>query len=93
MNKQIILSATKQLDDIKLIEETASISLLDEKEVIVLNYRKKYPETSLKDLAQIISLETTKSITKSGLNHRLHKITNLAERIRKNLKEIENIHN
>ena len=90
---KIILSATKQLDDIKLIEETASISLLDEKEVIVLNYRKKYPEISLKDLAQIISLETTKSITKSGLNHRLHKITNLAERIRKNLKEIENIHN
>ena len=38
---------------------------------------------SLKELAEIISLETNKPITKSGLNHRLRKIKDLADRFRK----------
>ena len=49
-----------------------------------LEYRKKYPEASLKELSEIISIETTKPITKSGLNHRLRKIKELAERLQKN---------
>ena len=36
-----------------------------------------------KELAEIISLETSNSITKSGLNHRLRKIKELAERFEK----------
>ena len=82
-----ISTASKQLKDIQLLEYTRSLSLLDEKCLQVVEYRKKYPETSLKELADIISRETKKPLTKSGLNHRLRKITNLAERIRKNLKE------
>lgn len=82
-----ISTASKQLKDIQLLEYTRSLSLLDEKCLQVVEYRKKYPETSLKELADIISCETKKPLTKSGLNHRLRKITNLAERIRKNLKE------
>ena len=66
---KVIANATKQLDD---------------KCMQVVEYRKKYPESSLKELAEIISNETGKKITKSGLNHRLRKIKELAERVRKN---------
>ncbi len=83
---KIIETASKQLKDIDLLEETASLSLLDDKCMQVVEYRKKYPEYSLKELAEIISEETNKKITKSGLNHRLRKIKELAERIRKNQK-------
>ena len=83
---KIIANATKQLDDIKLLEETASLTLLDDKCMQVVEYRKKYPESSLKELAEIISEGTGKKLSKSGLNHRLKKIKDIAERIRKNQK-------
>ena len=57
--------------------------LLDDKVKTALEYRKKYPEASLKELAEIISLETNKKITKSGLNHRLRKIKDLADNFKK----------
>lgn len=80
---KIIQTATSQLEDIQIIEENDGIVLLDDKVKEVLEYRKKYPETSLKELAEIISLETNKPITKSGLNHRLRKLTDLANNLRK----------
>ena len=83
---KIIETTTKQLKDIELLEETASLSLLDEKCMQAVEYRKKHPESSLKELAEIISRETNQKITKSGLNHRYRKIKDLAERIRKNTK-------
>lgn len=86
---RIIETATSQLEDIQIIEENDGVMLLDEKVKEVLEYRKKYPEASLKELAEIISLETSKSITKSGLNHRLRKIKELADSFRKMKKEKE----
>ena len=80
---RIVATATEQLEQIKIIEETASIDLLDDKARETLEYRKKYPEASFKELSEIISLETGKPITKSGLNHRLRKIKELAERLSK----------
>ena len=80
---KVIQTAASQLEDIEIIEENDGVMLLDDKVTEVLEYRKKYPETSLKELAEIISLETGKSITKSGLNHRLRKIKELADSFRK----------
>ncbi|MBQ9019610.1 MAG: DNA-binding protein WhiA [Bacilli bacterium] len=80
---KIIETATAQLEDIDVIEKNDGVVLLDDKVKEVLNYRKKYPEASLKELAEIISLETNKSITKSGLNHRLRKLKELADGFRK----------
>lgn len=80
---KIIENATSQLEDIEVIEENEGLVLLDDKVKEALEYRKKYPETSLKELAEIISLETNKSITKSGLNHRLKKLKDLADNFRK----------
>lgn len=80
---KIIENATSQLEDIEVIEENEGLVLLDDKVKEALEYRKKYPETSLKELAEIISLETNKPITKSGLNHRLKKLKDLADNFRK----------
>ena len=79
---KVITTASNQLEQIKLIEDSASIELLDEKTKEALEYRKKYPEASLKELSEIITLETGKPLTKSGLNHRLRKIKELAENIK-----------
>ena len=80
---KIIETATSQLEDIEIIEQNDGVMLLDDKIKEALEYRKKYPEASLKELADIISIETNKSITKSGLNHRLRKIKELADGFRK----------
>jgi DNA-binding protein WhiA len=80
---KVVATATVQLEQIRIIEETSSVDLLEDKTRETLEYRKKYPEASLKELSEIISLETGKTITKSGLNHRLRKIKELAERLAK----------
>lgn len=77
---KIFETASQQLKQIEIIEQNDGVMLLDEKTQETLKYRKKYPEASLKELAEIISLETGKTITKSGLNHRLRKIKDLARR-------------
>lgn len=79
---KIIASADSQLKDIEIIIEAAGMDLLDEKEQIVANYRLKYKDASLQELSEIISLETGKKITKSGINHRMKKIKDLAEKIK-----------
>ena len=88
--EKVIANANKELEDIRLLEETETLSLLDDKVLLAVKYRKKYPEASLKDLAELISKDTNNKITKSGLNHRLRKMKDLAKRIRKNLKENKN---
>ena len=84
---KIIATATNQVNDIKVIEEAGGFDLLSDKESIAATYRLKYPEASLVELSQIISLETDSVITKSGLYHRFNKIKELANRIRSNSKE------
>lgn len=75
---KVIQTANEQLKYIEVIEENMGLNLLDDKTKEALEYRKKYPEASLKELSEIISLETGKPITKSGLNHRFRKIKELA---------------
>ena len=79
---KMIASASKEVSDIELIESIGGLDLLDDKVKEVAIYRKKYPEASLKELAEIISVETGKKITKSGLNHRFRKIKELAEKFK-----------
>lgn len=79
---KIIDTATKQLEDIDYIKNNLGIDLLDEKTQEAIKYREKYPEASLQELSEIITYETGKNITKSGLNHRFRKIKDLASRMR-----------
>jgi len=80
---KVIETASLQLKQIEIIEANDGLTLIDEKTKEALEYRKKYPEASLKELAEIISLETNKKITKSGLNHRMRKIKELADNFEK----------
>ena len=72
-----------QLKDIEVIEKEGGLDLLSEKEQVAAIYRKKYPEASLLELSEIISIETDNKITKPGLYHRFNKIKELADKIRK----------
>ena len=79
-----INASEKQLEDIRLIKEKIGFDAIDDKLKVVMEYREKYPEVSLLELSEIISLELDKKITKSGLSHRLRKIKEIAERLREN---------
>ena len=61
--------------------ELDMVDLLDEKLKTVIEYRMKYKESSLKELAEIMSFETGTEITKSGLNHRFRKIREILDNI------------
>lgn len=79
---KIIVTCNNQINDINLIDEELGLDFLDDKIKEACIYRLKYPETSLLELSEIISLETGNTITKSGLNHRFRKIREIAERLR-----------
>lgn len=79
---KIIATADSQVRDIETIMEIGGMDLLDVKEQVVVKYRLKYKDASLQELSEIISLETGQPITKSGINHRMKKIKDLAKRIR-----------
>ena len=79
---KIIQTAFNQVKDIKKIIEIGGLDLLDEKTRVIAEYRLKYPEASLQELSEIIAIETTTKLTKSGVYHRMKKITSLAERIK-----------
>lgn len=81
---KIFLTANKQLKDIKIIEDNGLMEMLDSKLREAVSYRTKYPESSLAELADIMSKELGYSISKSGLNHRFRKLRNLAEQINNN---------
>ena len=80
---KIIMSASKQVSDIEKIKEECGLDILDEKVRVVAEYRLKYKEASLLELSEIISIETGIPITKSGINHRMKKIEEIAKRIKK----------
>ena len=77
--EKTIKTGLKQLETINYLEENDLIDLLDERIKEVIEYRKKYPETSYNELAEIISLETGKQIGKSGINHYFIKMNKLKE--------------
>lgn len=79
---KIFMSANSQLKDIEKIKAHDLDDLLDEKIREVMEYRIKYPESSLQELSDIISRETGNKITKSGLNHRFRKIKEFAANIK-----------
>ena len=73
-------TCNEQLDNIEYLKNHDLLSLLDEKSNLIIIYRVKYPETSMNELAEIISLETDINITKSGINHHFRKIKALVDR-------------
>ena len=78
---KIFLTAQKQLDDIDKLRKHDLLDILDPKIKEVIEYREKYPESSLQELSEIMSEELDYPITKSGLNHRFRKIKEIVSHL------------
>ena len=78
--EKILKSGMKQLEDIQYLKDNDLLPLLDESVREAVRYREMYPETSLSELADIISQETGRTIGKSGVNHYFIKVKKLVER-------------
>ena len=71
---KIVFSSNEQLENIEKLKSMYDFDLLDDKIKEICIYKEKYRESSMQELASIISLETGTKITKSGINHRFRKI-------------------
>ncbi len=69
-----------QLENINYLKEHDLFGLLEENTRIVADARVKYPEVSMQELADIVTLENDYKIGKSGVNHHFIKINNLVKR-------------
>ena len=82
--ERTLKSSKTILDNIKYLEDNDLLMLLDDRSKEIIEYKKKYPDTSLGELAEIITMETNKSITKSGINHHFRKINALDKKAKEN---------
>lgn len=80
INKTVSASV-KQIEDIKYIQKKTGLSDLATglKEIAVL--RLEYPEATLKELGMMLS----PPVGKSGVNHRLRKLSNIAEALKEEM--------
>lgn len=72
-------AAVKQIEDIEYIRDKVGLEYLDDNLEEIANLRLQYSEMSLKDLGEMLSVP----VGKSGVNHRLRKISQIAEELRK----------
>ena len=79
-----IETGLKQLENIEYLKNNDLLNLLDDKIKIVIEARQKYPESSLSELADIITSEYNYKIGKSGINHHFIKINNMVKNHKKN---------
>ena len=78
LNKTVS-AAVKQLEDITYLRDTIGLEKLSEGLEEVALARLSHPDASLKELGAILS----PPVGKSGVNHRLRKLGDLAEKVRK----------
>ena len=78
---KVIETANCQIKEIEILEQAGVFDLLDDKTKEAAIYRKKYPESSLVELSEIISIETGNKISKSGIYHRFNKIKEMVRKI------------
>ena len=76
-------ASNEQLEMIKKLKVRIDFDMLDDKIQMICIYKEKYPETSMAELAEIISSETEKTITKSCINHRFRKIKEILSSLEK----------
>lgn len=71
-------AATKQIDDIQYIKEHYGFDNLAKNLRQIAELRLEYPDATLKELGQFL----TPNVGKSGVNHRLRKLSELAGQLR-----------
>lgn len=71
---------TKQLREIEIIENEIGLAVLGEKTEQIARLRREHDDASMAEFVEILSDYGVK-LSKSGLNHQLRKISNLAQNI------------
>ena len=78
-----VSAAVKQIEDIRLIEEKMGFHNLNEGLAEIAELRLQYPEATLKELGMMLNPQ----VGKSGVNHRLRKLSGIADELRNNKEE------
>ncbi|RIN26346.1 DNA-binding protein WhiA [Staphylococcus succinus] len=78
LNKTVS-AAMKQVESIQLIDQEIGLDNLPERLREIAKLRVEHQEVSLKELGEMMS---TGSISKSGVNHRLRKLNEMADKLR-----------
>ncbi len=76
--KKTISASVKQMEDITYIRDTVGLSELSEGLELIARARLDNPDASLKELGEMLS----PPVGKSGVNHRLRKISEIADGLR-----------
>ena len=82
LNKTVF-AAVRQTEDIRYIENTVGLQKLTEDLEQIARLRLEHPDASLKELGEMLSPK----VGKSGVNHRLRKLSLIAERLREGKEE------
>ena len=77
-------ASVKQIEDIQYIRDTVGFDSLPEGLAMMADIRLKHPEESMSELGKYL----TPAIGKSGVNHRLRKLADIAGNLRDNEVEI-----
>lgn len=72
-------AALRQVENIRYIDQTVGLQILPGKLREIAELRVAYQEVTLKELGEMV---TGGTISKSGINHRLRKIDEIAEKLR-----------
>ena len=72
-------AALRQIENIRYIDETVGLYILPDKLREIAQLRRDYQDVTLKELGEMVS---GGKISKSGINHRLRKIDDIAEKLR-----------
>lgn len=78
LNKTIS-AAVRQVENIRFIENSVGLDQLPEKLREIARLRVEYQDVTLKELGEMV---TTGNVSKSGINHRLRKIDEIANALR-----------
>ena len=74
----------KQIEDIRLIERRVGFYSLNEGLAEIAELRLQYPEATLKELGMMLNPQ----VGKSGVNHRLRKLSEIADELRNDKEEL-----
>ncbi|MCR5828747.1 MAG: DNA-binding protein WhiA [Lachnospiraceae bacterium] len=78
--EKTVRAASKQVEDIRFLASQPGFDELPEELKMTAGLRLEHPEVSLSELAELYPA----SVSRSGINHRLRKLCDMAEKLRNN---------
>jgi DNA-binding protein WhiA len=76
--KKTVSAARRQIDDIEYIEKTKGLKYLNDSLRVLAELRMEEPDANLAELGAMLN----PPVSKSGVNHRLRKISSIADSLR-----------